>query len=64
MGDDELLTCYQTQKLLKVSNTTLWRMRRDGRGPRPVHIGKDQAKRPSWRYRRSQLLDYIGGKHG
>lgn len=61
--DDELLTCYQARQLLKVSTTTLWRMRRDGR-LRAVHVGKDHARRPSWRYRRSQILDYIGGHHG
>jgi predicted DNA-binding transcriptional regulator AlpA len=64
MGDDELLTCHQAGQLLKVSATTLWRMRRDGRGPVPVHVGKDRAKRPSWRYRRSQVLEFIhGGSH-
>lgn len=61
MDDDELLSSRAVRQFLNVSPTTLWRMRRDGIGPRPVHVGKPDAVRKTYRYRKSELAAWLTG---
>lgn len=62
MGDDELLTSRDVQRLLRISPTALWRMRRDGVGPQPIHIGNPDARRKTFRYRKADLLQWVRGQ--
>jgi hypothetical protein len=63
MGNDEslLLTVEEAARLLRVGRNTLWAWERRGHGPEPIHVGSQDAKRRTLRYRRADLIDFIGG---
>ena len=54
MLDDEVLTADEAAQFLKVSSKTLLKLARDG-------DLKGQKVGRAWRFRRSALLDYLGG---
>jgi predicted DNA-binding transcriptional regulator AlpA len=57
-----LLTVEQAMRLLGVrSRNTMWRWSRAGHGPQPVNVGQPDAKRRTLRYRRQDVLMFIGG---
>ena len=64
MDDDTLLlTVRETMRLLRVgSRNTLWEWERRGHGPKPVSIGRPGAQHRTLRYRRTDLVDWIGGR--
>lgn len=55
-----LVSCADAARLLNVSVAQLYRWRRDGYGPEPILVGRPEARRPSYRYRRSDLLEFAG----
>jgi predicted DNA-binding transcriptional regulator AlpA len=52
---DEYLTQHETAAALRLSEQTLWRMRRSGTGPPAYRVG--HGKRIL--YRRSEVADYL-----
>jgi predicted DNA-binding transcriptional regulator AlpA len=62
-ADDQsmLLTTKEVQRLLHVSRNRLWEWEKLGHGPPPIHIGRPGATRRTIRYRRSDILAFIGG---
>ena len=63
--DDSLLvTVSEAMRLLRVgSRNTLSEWERRGHGPPPISISSAHAKRRSLRYRRADLLEFIGASH-
>jgi len=61
-GNDTLLTTSEVASLLKVNRTALWAWRRQGHLPEPIDIAPPGRKRPVLRYRRADLLEFIGAK--
>jgi hypothetical protein len=58
-----LLTTRETMRFLEVrSRNTLWSWEQRRHGPMPINIGSPDATRRTVRYRRSDLLDFIGEK--
>ena len=62
MTDDELMQPREVERLFGITGSTLWRWRRDGVGPLAVDIGADNAKRPTYRYWRSQIETWLKEK--
>lgn len=54
-GVDEVLTADEVARFLKLSKKTVLRLARDGTIP-GNKVGR------AWRFRRSQLLDILGGR--
>ena len=55
----ELLTTLQAAELCGVGERTLWRWSHSGICPAPLKIGL--GSRPAARYRRSEIVGWIGG---
>lgn len=64
MGDDELLAPRDVERLLGISSATLYRMRKDQVGPAPVDIGAEDARRPTFRWRRGDLTAWLKERNG
>ena len=56
MGNDSLLVSVkEAMRLLRVGRNTLWAWEKLGHGPKPIHIGRPDAKRRTIRYRRDEI---------
>jgi predicted DNA-binding transcriptional regulator AlpA len=62
-NDTLLVTVKEAMRILRVGRNTLWNWDRAGYGPEPIHVGRPGARRRSLRYRRADLLDWIGVNH-
>jgi predicted DNA-binding transcriptional regulator AlpA len=60
--DDELLTTAEAASILRVSRTAMWAWRRTGHLPEPINIAPPEHRRPTLRWRRSEVLALIGGE--
>jgi hypothetical protein len=58
-----LLTVSEAMRLLRVSRNILWAWDRAGYGPEPIHVGRPGARRRTIRYRRADLMKFIGASH-
>jgi predicted DNA-binding transcriptional regulator AlpA len=58
-----LMTAAETARELRVGRATLWAWARDGHGPQPVDVSRPGARRRTVRYRRADVLAFIGASH-
>ena len=59
-----LVSVKEAARLLELEPMTLWRMSRAGHGPQPIHVGHPEAKRKTLRYKRADLVAWIGACRG
>jgi predicted DNA-binding transcriptional regulator AlpA len=59
--DGGLLTVRQTMRFLQVkSRNTMWSWEQRGHGPKPISIGSPGAGHRTLRYRKADLMRWIG----
>jgi predicted DNA-binding transcriptional regulator AlpA len=61
--DNELLTTAEVASVLRIDRTAIWSWRRQGHFPEPIDISPPSSKRKTLRWRRSDLLEFIGGSN-
>lgn len=59
--DHELVTVAEVATYLRINRTAVWKWRKLGRLPEPINISPG-SRRPTLRFRRSDVLAYIGGQ--
>ena len=60
-NDMLLVSTREAARLLGVGVSTLRLWQCDGHGPRPIHIGRPDAKRRTLRYRLADIRSWAGG---
>jgi predicted DNA-binding transcriptional regulator AlpA len=61
--ENELLTSAEVASLLRVNRTSVWEWRRSGHLPQPIDIAPAGRRRPALRWRKSDLIAFIGGSN-
>jgi predicted DNA-binding transcriptional regulator AlpA len=60
---DELLTVAEVASALRINRTAVWAWRKSGHLPQAIDISPPGSRRPTLRFRRSDLLEFIGTAH-
>jgi predicted DNA-binding transcriptional regulator AlpA len=61
--EHELLTTAEVASALQVNRTAIWAWRRAGHFPEPIVISPPSSKRKTLRWRKSDLIAFIGGSN-